>query len=172
MHELAEWLYIGQSNVLLEGENYTTMTVHVCVCVCVYSAHPPMVYTNFNIKNIETPWIYTEMPQSHPREPLSMCRQNSIIGVDWPFHSTTCAVHIEDCDRGLVVVQLLWLSGRALAAQAKGVLGSTPGDCRLFHFPLFSPHKQCEARCSEQITRWLLMVQQASAKVWVHLTIW
>ena len=41
---------------------------------------------------------------------------------------------------GLVVVQLLWLSGRALAAQARGVLGSTPSDCRLFHFPLFSPH--------------------------------
>ena len=39
-----------------------------------------------------------------------------------------------------MVVQLLWLSGRALAAQARGVLGSTPGDCRLFHFPLFSPH--------------------------------
>ena len=35
---------------------------------------------------------------------------------------------------------LLWLSGRALAAQARGVLGSTPGDCRLFPFPLFSPH--------------------------------
>ena len=23
---------------------------------------------------------------------------------------------------------------------SRGVLGSTPGDCRLFHFPLFSPH--------------------------------
>ena len=34
-----------------------------------------------------------------------------------------------------------WQStGRALAAQARGVLGLTPGDCRLFHFPLFSPH--------------------------------
>ena len=41
---------------------------------------------------------------------------------------------------GLVVVRLLWLSGRALAAQARDVLGSTPGDCRLFHFPLSSPH--------------------------------
>ena len=40
---------------------------------------------------------------------------------------------------GLVVVWLSWLSGRALAAQARGVLGSTPGDCRPFHFPLFSP---------------------------------
>ena len=27
-----------------------------------------------------------------------------------------------------------------LAAQAIGVLGSTPGDCWPFHFPLFSPH--------------------------------
>ena len=37
----------------------------------------------------------------------------------------------------LVVVRLLWLSGRAPAAQARGVLGSTPSDCRPFHFPLF-----------------------------------
>ena len=40
---------------------------------------------------------------------------------------------------GLVIVRLLWLSGRALAAQARGVLGSTPGS-RPFHFPLYSPH--------------------------------
>ena len=33
---------------------------------------------------------------------------------------------------GLVVVRLSWLSGRTLAAQARGVLGSTPGGCRLF----------------------------------------
>ena len=40
-----------------------------------------------------------------------------------------------------------WLSGcrcscsdRALVAQARGVLGSTPGNCRPFHFTLFSPH--------------------------------
>ena len=39
-----------------------------------------------------------------------------------------------------MVVQLSWLSGRALVALARGVLGSIPGDCRLFHFPLFSPH--------------------------------
>ena len=39
-----------------------------------------------------------------------------------------------------MVVRLSWLSGRALAAQARGVLGSTPGDFQLFHFPLFSPH--------------------------------
>ena len=31
-----------------------------------------------------------------------------------------------------MVVRLLWLSGRALAAQARGVLGSTPGDCWIF----------------------------------------
>ena len=41
---------------------------------------------------------------------------------------------------GLVVFRLLWLSARALAAQARGVLGSTPSNCRLFHFPLFLPH--------------------------------
>ena len=32
------------------------------------------------------------------------------------------------------------LSGRALVAQARGVLGSTPVDCWPFHFPLFLPH--------------------------------
>ena len=51
--------------------------------------------------------------------------------------STTCAVDIED---SLVVVRLSWLSGRAMAGQARGVLGSTPGGCRPFHFPLFLPH--------------------------------
>ena len=40
----------------------------------------------------------------------------------------------------LVVVLLLWLSGRALVAQARGVLGSTTGGCQPFYFPLFSPH--------------------------------
>ena len=40
---------------------------------------------------------------------------------------------------GLVVVWLLWLSGRALVVQARGVLGSTPCNCCPFHFPLFLP---------------------------------
>ena len=44
------------------------------------------------------------------------------------------------CDRTNMVVQLLWLSGRALAAQTRGVLGSTPSDSQPFHCPLFSPH--------------------------------
>ena len=35
-------------------------------------------------------------------------------------------------------VQLSWLSGRALVAQARGVLGLTPGDCQPFHSLLFS----------------------------------
>ena len=39
-----------------------------------------------------------------------------------------------------MVVRLSQLSGRALAAQARGVLGSTTGGCQPFHFPLFSPH--------------------------------
>ena len=55
---------------------------------------------------------------------------------------------------GLVVVWLSLLSGWALATQARGVLGSTPGGCQPFHFPLFSPHNiyfQCEARCFEYI---------------------
>ena len=53
------------------------------------------------------------MPQLHTWQPLSVCHQNS--------------VH-------------LWLSGRALAAQARGVLGSTPGDCRPFHFFSILPY--------------------------------
>ena len=36
--------------------------------------------------------------------------------------------------------RLSWLSGRALAAQARGLLGLIPGNCWLFHFPLFLPH--------------------------------
>ena len=39
----------------------------------------------------------------------------------------------------LVAVQLSWLSGRAPAAQARGVLGPTPGN-QPFHFPLCLPH--------------------------------
>ena len=39
-----------------------------------------------------------------------------------------------------MVVRLSWLSGRALVAQVRGVLGSTTGGCQPFHFPLFSPH--------------------------------
>ena len=38
---------------------------------------------------------------------------------------------------GLVVVRLSWLSGRALVAQARGVLSLTPHDSRP---SLFSPH--------------------------------
>ena len=39
-----------------------------------------------------------------------------------------------------VVIWLSWLSGRALAVQVRGVLGSTPDGCHPFHFPLSSPH--------------------------------
>ena len=38
---------------------------------------------------------------------------------------------------GVGGIQLLWLSDRGLAAQARGVLGSTPGDCQLFTFLYF-----------------------------------
>ena len=53
-----------------------------------------------------------------------------------------------------MVVQLSWLSGRALAAQARGVLGLTPVSCRPFHFSSITSkfiYFQCEARCSEHI---------------------
>ena len=41
---------------------------------------------------------------------------------------------------GLMIVWLSWLSGRALVAQPRGVLGSTPGDQWPFPFPLLLPH--------------------------------
>ena len=37
-------------------------------------------------------------------------------------------------------VRVLWLSGRPLAPQARGVLGSTASECQRFYFPLFLPH--------------------------------
>ena len=60
------------------------------------------------------------------------------------------------------IIRLSWLSGRALVAQARGALGSTPGDCQPFHFPLFClitskfVYFQRQARCSEHFaTPWL-----------------
>ena len=41
---------------------------------------------------------------------------------------------------GCPAVLLSWLSGRALVAQTRGVLGPTTGGCQPFHFPLCSPH--------------------------------
>ena len=40
----------------------------------------------------------------------------------------------------MVVIRLLWLSGRALAAQVRGVLGSTPGGCQPFHFASYNTY--------------------------------
>ena len=37
-----------------------------------------------------------------------------------------------------VVVRLSWLSGRALAAQARGLLGSISRNCQPFHLPLLT----------------------------------
>ena len=59
-------------------------------------------------------------------------------GVQLRHFSPTCAVHIEDCGGW-------WLSGcRSSVAEhwlhKPGVLGSIPGGCRPFHFPLFAPH--------------------------------
>ena len=49
--------------------------------------------------------------------------------------STTSAVNIEDCEGWWLSGCCMWLSCRALVAQAGGVRGSTPGDCRLFSLP-------------------------------------
>ena len=59
---------------------------------------------------------------------------------DWGIQYHLCSIHIDRGLWGLVVTRLSWLSGKALAAQARGVLGSTPRGCRLFRFPLFLPH--------------------------------
>ena len=51
-----------------------------------------------------------------------------------------------------LVVRLSWLGGRTLAAQARGVMGLTPGGCRPFYFHLITSkfiYFQHEARCSE-----------------------
>ena len=57
-------------------------------------------------------------------------------GVQLRHFSTTCAVHIEDCEGW-------WLSGyRSLVAEHwlhKPVLDSIPSDCWAFHFPPFLP---------------------------------
>ena len=82
-------------------------------------------------------------------QPPSMYRQNSTPNGVLTVHtgcqvlqlrhsSPTCAVHIEDCGGW-------WLSGcRSSVVEhwlhKPGVLGSIPGGCRPFHFPLFPPH--------------------------------
>ena len=82
---------------------------------------------------------------------------------NWQQLSTTCASTYRGL-WGLVVVRLSWLSGRALVERvlARGVLGSTPGSCRPFNFPLFCLitskfiYFQHQARCSEHFaTPWL-----------------
>ena len=49
-------------------------------------------------------------------------------------------------------VRLSWLSGRALAAKARGILGLTPSNYQPVHyFRLITPKSlyfQCEARCA------------------------
>ena len=74
------------------------------------------------------------MPQLHSWQPLSVCRQNRPLGVDRKILS----IRKEPMLSGFSHSKWLsWLSGKALAAQARGVLGSTPGGCPgLFHFPL------------------------------------
>ena len=61
----------------------------------------------------------------------------------WGIQYHLCGIY-----RGLWGLVVVWLSARALAAQARGALGSTPGDCQLFHFTLFSPHNINFANCS------------------------
>ena len=68
--------------------------------------------------------------QPHPSVsvPLSRVRKGSEISEKDHLCSTYRGLW------GLVVVQVSWLSGRALVAQARGVVGLTPGSCWPFHF--------------------------------------
>lgn len=58
---------------------------------------------------------------------------------------------------GLVAVRLSWLSARALVAQARGLLGWTPGDSQPFSLPLFSSRNflilLCK-KCKQAYTIW------------------
>ena len=45
------------------------------------------------------------------------------------FRCYEAKVEVSEKAGGLVVVRLSWLSGRALAAQARGVQGLTPSNC-------------------------------------------
>ena len=73
-----------------------------------------------------------------------------------PSHSSTCtALNLYSTCRGLwgfVVIWLSWLSGRALAAQARGVwirLPATAGFFTFLYFCLITSNFQHGARCSE-----------------------
>ena len=49
------------------------------------------------------------------------------------------------------IVRLSWLSGRALAVQARGVMVRLLTTAALFHFPLFSPQSLYVSLCSEDL---------------------
>ena len=76
-------------------------------------------------------------PQSHTWQRLSICRQNS-VRIRLEILYIRKEHMLSGIMWGLVVVWLSWLSGRALEAQARGVLDLSPIGCRPFHFPLFS----------------------------------
>ena len=90
------------------------------------------------------------------------CEKLNHWGCDNPTYqqhpSAPKNIHIEDCEGWWLSCCRAWLSGRVLVAQARGVLGLTPSDCRPFHLPLIQPHNiyvyfQRKARCSEQEAR-------------------
>ena len=65
----------------------------------------------------------------------------------WLRHfSTTCAVHIEDCDSW-------WLSGchSSVSTGCMSWVSSIPGDCWLFHFSLMIKHRNVHALSFEPI---------------------
>ena len=87
----------------------------------------------------------------NPRTPLACwCMLSGCEVCDWGIRYHLCSTYRGLW--GLLVVRLLWLSGRALAAQARGVLGSTPSSCWPLYFRLITSkflYFQHEARCSE-----------------------
>ena len=102
--------------------------------------------------------------QVHLKKILCCCDQKFVVLSELPgvrLRHSSCGVHIEDCEGWWLssccgsVAECWWLK------PCRGVLGSTPSDCQLNHFPLCSPYNIyisfCHlnySRTSEQMTLW------------------
>ena len=117
-----DFLYLPQIWTGLPSAPTTRQKVLLCRCV-------------IRNKSIIFPSSYFSHSPPHPNP---RTHHPHTVHVPFARTSSTCAVHMYIRGLwGLVVVRLSWLSGRALAAQARGVLDLTPSDCQPFHF---SPH--------------------------------
>ena len=76
-----------------------------------------------------SPCSATEPRELDDRQPPQSAHAEWLPGVQLS-HSVPPVQYIYRGLWGLVVVRLSWLSSRAVVAQARGVLGSTPSGCR------------------------------------------